>query len=284
MPSDNIAEFRRALSSSKKILVLSGAGLSAPSGISTFRGSGGLWRKHDAASVATPAAFAENQSRVWQFFHYRREQVRNAAPNPGHYVLARLAIPSIRHKLAPNSELTHITQNVDGLCTRALNETVVAFGKGEQPGEIIEMHGRLFDVVCTAHDCNFRETNYKSPICPALGGTENFMQDGAPEPIIRRVDLPHCPDCGQLCRPGVVWFGERPHRIHEVLALADEADLCIIVGTSAVIQPASKIGSRVKEHGGRVAVFNIEPSNHSDEADFLFLGPCEIRLQEVLGV
>jgi len=162
-------------------------------------------------------------------------RVLKTVPNPAHYALSRLSIPSIRQKIAPNSELTHVTQNIDGLLTRALNETAAACGLHSPPVEIIEMHGRLFDVVCTAHDCDFHETNYDSPICPALGGTETVMQSEVPEPIVRRADLPHCPACGQLCRPGVVWFGERPNRIEDVLALADDADLCVIVGTSALV-------------------------------------------------
>jgi len=162
-------------------------------------------------------------------------RVLKTAPNPAHYVLSRLSIPSIRQKIAPDSELTHVTQNIDGLLTRALNETAAAYGLHKPPVDIIEMHGRLFDVVCTAHDCDFHEANYDSPICPALGGTETVMQSEVPEPIVRRADLPHCPACGQLCRPGVVWFGERPKRIEDVLALADDADLCVIVGTSALV-------------------------------------------------
>ncbi|KAL0953442.1 hypothetical protein HGRIS_004675 [Hohenbuehelia grisea] len=283
--SDSIDDFRRELLSSKKILVLSGAGLSAASGIPTYRGgSGGLWRNYNSASLATPAAFAESQSRVWQFYHHWRELVLKTVPNPAHYVLTRLAIPSIRRKIAPHSELTHVTQNVDGLLTQALAEVQASLGESEQPAELIEMHGRLFDVKCTAHDCGYTETNRQSPICPALGGTENFVDADSSQPVVRRADLPHCPKCGQLCRPGTVWFGERPDRILDILALADEADLCIIVGTSAVVQPASKLGSRVKAHGGKVAVFNLETSNHAEDADFLFLGPCEKRLEEVLGI
>jgi len=110
------------------------------------------------------------------------------------------------------------------------------------------------------------------------------VAEGDLEPVVRRADLPHCPNCGQLLRPDVVWFGERPKRIHEILDIADQADLCLVVGTSALVQPASKLGSRVKEHGGKVAVFNLEMSNHSEEADFVFLGPCETRLVEVLGM
>jgi NAD-dependent deacetylase sirtuin 5 len=162
--------------------------------------------------------------------------VLKATPNPAHYVLARLALPSIRQRVAPDSELTHVTQNVDGFLTQALEEVATSHGISEPPSELIEMHGRLFDVVCTAHDCSFRETNYQSPICHALGGTERIVEEGTTDPVVRRADLPHCPLCGQLCRPGVVWFGERPHRIQDILDLANKADLCIIVGTSAEVR------------------------------------------------
>ncbi|KAK0200514.1 DHS-like NAD/FAD-binding domain-containing protein [Desarmillaria ectypa] len=215
--------------------------------IPTFRGSGGIWRKYDVIFLATPSAFAENQARVWQFFHYR---VLNAV----HYVIARLAIPCIHQSISQ-------FQNVDGLCTRALEETI----KGLQETDVsypIDMHGWLFDVVCTTHDCNFCETNYNSPICPALKDTELVIEAGS--------DLPQCQKCGQLCRPGVI------------MQLADEADLCVIVGTS--VQPAFKIGGRVKTHWGKVALFNVELGNHVDEVNFVFMGPCEEHLVEVLGI
>ncbi len=113
-----------------------------------------------------------------------------------------MTIPSIRQSTSANSEITHITQNVDSLCTHALKETVKDLQETDVPYPI-EMHGRLSDVVCTAHDCDFRETNYDSPICPALRGTELVIEAGGPVPVIRRSDLPRCPECGQLCRPGL---------------------------------------------------------------------------------
>ncbi|KAK0435994.1 hypothetical protein EV421DRAFT_1739858 [Armillaria borealis] len=146
------------------------------------------------------------------FFHYRWEQVLNATPNAAHYVIARLTIPSIRQSISPNSKFTHITQNIDGLCTRALEEIMKDLQETDVPYPI-EMHGRLFDVVCTAHDCEYRETNYNSPICPALKGTELVIEAGGLEPVV---------------------------------------------------QPASKIGGRVKAHGGKVAMFNAELGNHAD--------------------
>ncbi|KAH8829460.1 DHS-like NAD/FAD-binding domain-containing protein [Flagelloscypha sp. PMI_526] len=283
MSAADVAVFRKVLNESRNILLVSGAGLSAPSGIATFRGVGGRWRKYDSASLATLSAWQENQSRVWQFFHYRREEVRPARPNEGHYALARLCFPTLRNSVAPNAHVVHITQNIDGLCQTSLNH--VASQTNQSPdGYVIEMHGNLFDVVCTAHDCMYQATNLDAPICPALGGTEMKVAAGDVEPVVKRKDLPHCPECHQLLRPDVVWFGERPKRIQEILQLANNADLCIMVGTSAVVQPASKLYSIVKENGGKLAIFNLEPPNHSEDADFIFLGSSEVILKDILGI
>ncbi|KAJ4480175.1 hypothetical protein J3R30DRAFT_3701533 [Lentinula aciculospora] len=139
---------------------------------------------------------------------------------------------------------------------------------GEEPdGQIIEMHGNLFDVVCTAHDYDYRENNKDNPISPALGGTEAIVAEGNVQPVLKRMDLPHCPKRQQLLRLDVVWFGERPERMHEILQLADAADLC---PGRWHVQPASKLPGRVPAHSGKIAVFNMEAANHSDEADFLF--------------
>ncbi len=96
------------------------------------------------------------------------------------------------------------------------------------------MHGRLFDVECTAHDCKHRELITTSPICTGLAGTEALVEAGT-ERVVRRADLPRCSQCGELTRPGVVWFGEKPHRIQEIMALAERADFCIVVGTSSIV-------------------------------------------------
>ncbi|KAJ3742830.1 DHS-like NAD/FAD-binding domain-containing protein [Lentinula detonsa] len=284
MPSTSIEDFRGILSNARNILVVSGAGLSAASGIATFRGQGGRWRKYDASILATLAAWHENQSRVWQFFHYRREEVRSKRPNDGHYALARMCMPKWRRIVAPNATIVHVTQNIDGLCLEALDE--LSSASEESPdGTIIEMHGNLFDVVCTAFDCDYRAKNMDYPICPALGGTEAIVAAGNVEPVVRRADLPHCPKCQQLLRPDVVWFGERPKQIQRILEAADSADLCLVVGTSSLVQPASKLPERVHANGGKVAVFNLEPNtNHSDEADFEFVGPCELEFARILGV
>ncbi|KAK7051238.1 hypothetical protein VNI00_004738 [Paramarasmius palmivorus] len=279
MPSSNIEDFRNVFASSKNILIISGAGLSAASGIATFRGQGGRWRKYDATILATLAAWHENQSRVWQFFHYRREEQVTFVT-----VCFFVVTPRCLEAVAPNTtSVTHVTQNIDGLCLEALTKHSSASGE-EPDGQIIEMHGNLFDVVCTAHDCDYRAKNMDHPICPALGGTEKIVAEGNVEPVVKRADLPHCPKCQQLLRPDVVWFGERPKKIHDILQVADSADLCLVVGTSSLVQPASKLPERVRANGGKVAVFNMEAANHSDQADFLFLGPCEVELGRILGI
>ncbi|KAI0092808.1 DHS-like NAD/FAD-binding domain-containing protein [Irpex rosettiformis] len=284
LPSSDMETFRKTLWESKHIIAVAGAGLSAASGIGTFRGAGGLWRKYDAMSLATPEAFNNNPSRVWQFYHYRREKALNAPTNNAHIALAKFSLGSIRQNLAPESTFTLITQNVDGLSQWALDQVKASEpseSRRAQP-EILEMHGRLFDVVCTR--CNHREPNFSSPICEALRGTENLIEYGQEEPDIPLQDLPKCSKCGSLARPGVVWFGERPLYLTPIDILVDQADLCIVIGTSSTVYPAAGYAARVHNHGGKVAAFNLERSVGDENADFFFLGPCEITLPKALSL
>ncbi|TFY83847.1 hypothetical protein EWM64_g174 [Hericium alpestre] len=285
-----MTSFAPVLASAKHIIAVAGAGLSAASGIPTFRGAGGMWRKYDAMSLATPKAFRDDPSRVWQFYHYRREKALAARPNSAHVGLAMLSIPHFRHQVAPNSTFTLITQNVDGLsevASREIESTLESMSipwkpePNEQP-RLLEMHGRLFDVVCTSKTCGHREHNRQSPICPALAGTEALVEAGAVEPDIPESDLPRCKRCGALARPGVVWFGEIPHHVPEINRLVEEADLCLVVGTSSTVYPAASYAYEVKANGGQVAVFNLDRSEGDEDADFLFLGPCEETLVQVL--
>ncbi|KAH9894302.1 DHS-like NAD/FAD-binding domain-containing protein [Cubamyces lactineus] len=291
VPSSDMPSFTATLKASKHIIAVAGAGLSAASGIPTFRGAGGLWRKYDAIGLATPQAFQANPSRVWQFYHYRREKALAAQPNPGHLALAMFSIPSIRHKMAPRAEFTLITQNVDGLSRRALEQ--IAATHPELADEVnspavqnsmLEMHGRLFDVVCTNQACRHREHNTDSPICPALAGTENVFAKDEPEPHIDEADLPRCSKCGSLARPGVVWFEEMPWYLDRIDDLVDQADLCIVVGTSSTVYPAAGYAYVVRENGGKTAVFNLDRSEGDQDADFLFLGPAEATLPKALGL
>ncbi|EMD35003.1 hypothetical protein CERSUDRAFT_107041 [Gelatoporia subvermispora B] len=286
-PSNDMAAFRAVLASSRRIIAIAGAGLSAASGIPTFRGAGGMWRKYDALSLATPAAFRDSPSRVWQFYHYRRETALKAEPNAAHFALAEFTIPTIREQIAPGSTFTLITQNVDSLSPTALDavlaRTVATMSDDEKHATLIEMHGRIFDVACTEYGCKRRDDIRDSPLCPALAGTEELVAAGANEPDIPLDELPRCKACGALARPGVVWFGEIPHRVDEILTLVDQADLCLVVGTSSVVHPAARFAKQVKEHGGRVAVFNVDRTKRDTDADFLFLGPCETTLTKTLA-
>ncbi|THH33704.1 hypothetical protein EUX98_g394 [Antrodiella citrinella] len=253
--------FQNVLKSSKHIIVVAGAGLSAASGIPTFRGAGGFWRKYGAISLATPKAFKRNPSRVWQFYHYRREKARAAVPNAAHYALAAFSVESIRHIIAPGSTFTLITQNVDGLSQHALDKVYGSLPTPPVPPEqpvLLEMHGRLFEVACTSGNDEHTVFDPSSPVCEALRGTELLMEENAIEPNIKLADLPRCKTCGALARPGVVWFEEVPRYMDKIDDLVEKADLCIVVGTSSTVQPAASYASEVQEYGGKVAVFNLE--------------------------
>jgi len=150
--------------------------------------------------------------------------------------------------------------------------------------QILEMHGRVFDVLCDSRKCNHCETITRSPVCPALGGTEELVESGVIEPAIAKADLPRCSQCGELARPGVVWFGEEPRHIPVIQELVDQATLCLVVGTSSTVYPAASYQRMVRKNGGKVAVFNMERSAKDEEADFLFLGPCEETIPQALGL
>jgi len=247
-----------------------------------------MWRRFNAMGLATPEAFAENPARVWQFYHYRREKALQASPNAAHHALAQLSLPSVRNQVAPNSSFTLITQNVDGLSTRALTsalESASAEDRNSSTVEhphILEMHGRLFDVKCWSEDCGHIEWNAQSPVCEALGGTEALIDAGVVEPVVEEKRLPHCSKCGELARPGVVWFGETPTHMDLIDKLVAKADVCLVVGTSSTVFPAAGYAAEVQDNGGKVTVFNLERSSGDRDADFLFLGPCEETLPEVL--
>ena len=226
-----------------------------------------------------------------------------AQPNPAHIALSAFSLPSIRHQIAPGSTFTLITQNVDGLSIKAdkqiqANEPPAA---DEQP-RLIEIHGRLFDVLCTSGDCDHVEFNTSSPICEGLSGTEAHVAAGDLDPEIPIASLPRCAKCGSLARPGVVWFGEMPHKLDEIDEIAAKADLCLVVGTSSTarsltctsvtriadchsqVYPAAGYAGEVQDRGGKVAVFNLDRSKGDHDADYLFLGPCEETLPRALGL
>lgn len=267
-PSSNLAEFREAFAKAKHIAVITGAGVSAESGVPTFRGAGGYWRKWQAQHLATPEAFARNPSRVWEFYHYRREVMLTKSPNPAH-----LAIAECESRLSKQGrKVVVITQNIDELHRKAGTRN------------LFEIHGSLFKTRCNT--CGSVKENYKSPVCPALEGK------GAPDPEVEDAaipvaDLPRCEEtgCNGLLRPNVVWFGETldSNLLGEVEKELEICDLCLVVGTSSVVYPAAMFAPQVAARGVPVAEFNMESTPATMGFTFHFQGPCGTTLPPALA-
>ncbi|KAK6539047.1 hypothetical protein TWF694_010593 [Orbilia ellipsospora] len=274
-PTDTTS-FRVHLLGSTRILALCGAGLSASSGLATFRGAGGLWKTHDAMSLATPQAFAKDPSLVWQFYSARRHAAFTAKPNAAHLALAALSLK--------NPDFITVTQNVDGLSPRA----------GHPADQLFPVHGSLSTVKCSSVFCNYVESNnFTMALTPTLAPSQDRTDtdpDAAP-PNIPIAELPQCPKCNGLLRPGVVWFGESlPNDvIKSIDSWMDEGpvDLCLVIGTSARVWPAAGYIGQCKENGAKVAVINMEIDDDPElggiaEADWLFKGDCAEILPEIL--
>jgi NAD+-dependent protein deacetylase sirtuin 5 len=157
-----------------------------------------------------------------------------AQPNAAHVALAKFALSSIRDKIAPNSKFTLITQNVDGLSTRAMH-SVEKEANEKSNSEIIEMHGRVHDIKCWSDKCDHITLDYTSPVCEALADTELLIERNVSGPTIPESALPRCQKCGSLARPGVVWFGEGIPELERLDDIVSRADLCIVVGTSSTV-------------------------------------------------
>ncbi|MCB9475643.1 MAG: NAD-dependent deacylase [Deltaproteobacteria bacterium] len=227
-----------ALRKARKIAVLSGAGLSAESGVPTFRGPEGLWKNHDPTELATAEAFRRDPALVWEFYNWRREKVLSVEPNGAHRALVDIE--------ARVSECTHITQNVDGLSQRA----------GAR--RLIELHGNLFATIC--FDCRRPRTD---------------LPEIVPHPS-------YC-ECGGLMRPGVVWFGESVPAFETALAALPGTDLFLVVGTSALVQPAASLAMIAKQSGAHVAEFNLEPTPLTASLDFAVHGPVGTTLPALMA-
>lgn len=258
-PSSDMASFREIVRNSKHIVALTGAGISAESGIPTFRGAGGIWKTFRSQDLATPSAFKANPSRVWQFYSSRRENVLTKQPNAAHYALAELE-EKMRNA---GKRLVVITQNVDELHKRAGSKNV------------IELHGSLFQTRCTK--CLDICANYDSPICESL-------RDEKTEVVIPKNQLPTCKQCDGLLRPSIVWFNEPldTNVIEDADKELDSCDLCLVIGTSSIVYPAAMFAPSVATRGVPVAEFNIEETPSTEEFRFHFNGPCSVTLLQAL--
>ncbi|MEO8197152.1 MAG: NAD-dependent deacylase [Thermoanaerobaculia bacterium] len=223
-------------SQSERIVVFTGAGVSAESGLATFRGVGGLWADFDPATLATPEAFARDPKRVWDWYASRYVGVRDSEPNAAHRAIARLG------ELFPS--LLVVTQNIDRMHQRAGNR------------KVLELHGNIWNARCNA--CG-READMATLVDIAGPGG----------------DAPRC-GCGGRMRPSVVWFGERlPLGVFEEAAQSSaDCDLFLVVGTSATVYPAAGLIELAAGNGACVVEVNREVTPLSHLADRSYREPA----------
>lgn len=236
-----IAEAAARLRGAARIAVLTGAGVSAESGIPTFRGEGGLWRQFRPEDLATPQAFARDPALVWEWYDWRRQKVASCAPNPAHRALAALE--------ARAGTFWLITQNVDDLHRQAGSR------------RLVELHGNIWRARCT------RE-----------GTVSEFRE------VPLRAIPPRCA-CGALLRPDIVWFGEPlpAQALDRAFRAAEACDLFLVVGTSALVQPAASLPLLARERGAAVIEVNPDPTPLSHRVDLWLRGQAGTVLPALLS-
>jgi NAD-dependent deacetylase len=218
-----------------RIFVLTGAGVSAESGLSTFRDASGIWTKYDFRDVATPEGFRRDPELVHGFYNARRANLVNASPNAAHVALAGLQA-ALKER---SGGLYLCTQNVDDLHERAGAEAVV------------HMHGELLKACCQT-----------------CGWTGPWREDLSTE-----VPCPGCGEAGGL-RPDVVWFGEMPKFLDEIYDALDGCELFASIGTSGSVYPAAGLVAQARRGGIRTLELNLEPSENASVFDERRYGPA----------
>lgn len=215
-----------------KIVVLTGAGISAESGLSTFRDPKGVWAQYDPTKLATPEAFAADPALVHGFYNARRAQLRTVEPNAAHRALARL-------EEAFGQDFLLVTQNVDDLHERGGSRCV------------LHMHGELNRAWCRA--CDIRV---------------EWREDLSTETV--------CPMCGTLghLRPDIVWFGEMPYHMDEIMQALDGCDLFVAIGTSGAVYPAAGFVEIAARGGAETLEINLQPSDGTYLFDDFRHGPA----------
>jgi NAD-dependent deacetylase len=209
----------------KRIVVLTGAGISAESGISTFRDTDGIWAKVDFRDVATPEGFARNPQLVLDFYNMRRKDSGNAQPNAAHLALARL---EAEHAAKNAGHVMVVTQNIDILHEAAGTRN------------LIHMHGQGNQALC--NHCQARHP----------------WGRGQPDLEVALA----CQSCGKSggLRPDVVWFGEMPYHMDRIYEELAGADLFLSIGTSGNVYPAAGFVAEARSNGAHTVELNLEPS------------------------
>jgi len=228
---EKASELKKIIATSDQIVVFTGAGFSAESGISTFRGAGGLWSKYDPYIYANIDVFMQDSTYYWNFFKDERYPViKKAKPNDGHYVLVELEKIGKLYRV--------ITQNIDGLHQEAGSSNV------------IELHGTTRKINCM--NCDKKYT---------MDEAYNLLQKELP---------PKC-TCGGNLKPGTVLFGEPlPQVALEMAKLAAKnCDLFLVLGSSLVVYPAASMPRIAKKNGASLVIINIDPTPFDEVADLV---------------
>ena len=242
---ESMAAAAKLVAAAKNIVVLTGAGISAESGIPTFRDAQtGFWAKYRPEDMASQTGYRANPTMVWRWYEYRRELVAKVEPNAGHYALAAF------EKSHKSGTFTLVTQNVDGLHRRAGSA----------------------DVLCLHGNLNTQSWLDTPKDCCHLDHAEAG-------------DPPHCDRCGNLVRPAVVWFGEAlPYRVLDAAQKASEAcDLMLVVGTAGAVYPAAGLALLASRMRAKVIIVNTAPSELDDAADLIVRAPATVALPWILG-
>lgn len=221
---------------SPHVVVLTGAGISAESGIRTFRQSDGLWEEHRIEDVATPEGFARDPERVQQFYNDRRRQLQDpdVKPNVAHVALAKL-------EAALGDRFLLVTQNIDNLHERAGNKN------------IIHMHGELLKVRC-------------------VNSGQVFTRIGD----VAVGERCHCCQIPARLRPDIVWFGEMPMGMNRIYQALADADYFIAIGTSGHVYPAAGFVHEARLQGAETTELNLEPSQVNSEFSSRQYGPATV--------
>ena len=237
---DLIDEAASLILNSKKTVALTGAGISAESGIATFRGEGGIWEKYDPEEYAHIATFRRNPSRSWILFKEMIETIKKAEPNPSHFALAKLEEMELLSSI--------ITQNVDNLHQDAGSK------------KVIEFHGNTINLSCM--DCGRKYTASEVSID----------------------EIPPLCECGGVLRPDAVLFGEAIpfEALVESRKESEECDLILVIGTTALIQPAASMPLIAKGAGAKIIEINPEETALTLTADIFIKGGSARALSDIL--
>ena len=241
---------RAMVREARRVVALTGAGISAESGVPTFRDAGGLWRTYRPEELATPEALQRDPRTVWEWYAHRRSFLATCMPNPAHRALARFFLRRGTAGL--------ITQNVDGLHTRAAHEEA----KDGAPDAAlpVELHGMIARDRC--NQCGARAPG---------------------EPLGE--SLPRCAHCGGMRRPDVVLFGEALDgaSLARAQSMAARADLCLVIGTTAEVYPAAAIPWTTLHAGGHIIEVNTQTTSLTSGASIALQGKAGEVLPALLG-